>query len=131
MISSEIIKIASDTRNYGIKKKSLYVATCKNRLCGDRITVEVEISKNIIKKMHYETESCVFCEASASLLSKIIKKKTIKEFLSLADRVKKKKIVLTKKYQPFKKLFHFKHKERINCVMLPFDALQKAISKTI
>ena len=78
MISSEIIKIASDTSNYGIKRKSNYVATSKNRICGDRITVEVEISNNIIKKMYYETESCIFCQASASLLSKIIKGKSIK-----------------------------------------------------
>ena len=131
MISSEIIKIASDTSNYGIKKKSNYIATTKNRICGDKITVEIEMSKNIIKKMYYETESCIFCEAAASLLSRVIKKNTIKEFLLLANRVKKKKIILAKKYQPFKKLFNSRYKERINCVMLPFDALRKAISKTI
>jgi|TARA_B110000967_G_C18781864_1_gene508675 nitrogen fixation NifU-like protein len=130
MISSEIIKIASDTSNYGIKRKSNYVATSKNRICGDRITVEVEISNNIIKKMYYETESCVFCEAAASLLSKIVRKNTINEFLFFADSVKKKKIILSKKYLPFKKLFHFKYKERINCVMLPFDALRKAVFTT-
>ena len=131
MISSEIIKIASDTSNYGIKKKSNYIATTKNRICGDKITVEIEMSKNIIKKMYYETESCIFCEAAASLLSRVIKKNTIKEFLLLANSVKKKKIILAKKYQPFKKLFNSRYKERINCVMLPFDALRKAISKTI
>ena len=130
MISSEIIKIASDTSNYGIKRKSNYVATSKNRICGDRITVEVEISNNTIKKMCYETESCVFCEAAASLLSKIVRKKTINEFLLFADSVKKNKIILSKKYLPFKKLFHFKYKERINCVMLPFDALRKAVLTT-
>jgi nitrogen fixation NifU-like protein len=131
MISSEIIKIASDTSNYGIKKKSNYIATTKNRICGDKITVEIEMSKNIIKKMYYETESCIFCEAAASLLSRLIKKNTIKEFLLLTDSVKKKKIILAKKYQPFKKLFNSRYKERINCVMLPFDALRKAISLTI
>ena len=131
MISPEIIKIASDTTNYGIKKKSNYVASSKNRICGDRITVEVEISNNIIKKMYYETESCIFCEAAASLLSKIIKKNTIQEFLLLADSVKKEKIILVKKHQPFKKLFHYKYKKRINCVMLPFDALRKAVSIAI
>ena len=130
MISSQIIKIASDTTNYGIKKNSNYIATSKNRICGDKITVELEISNKIIKKMYYETESCVFCQASASLLSKIIKKKTIKEFLVLADNIKKKKIDPTKKHLPFKKLFHSKYKERINCVMLPFDALRKAVFTT-
>ena len=73
MISAEIIKIASDTSNYGIKKNSNLIATSKNKICGDKITIEIEVSKNKIDKMYYETESCIFCQASASLLSKIIK----------------------------------------------------------
>jgi len=131
MISSQIIKIASDTSNYGIKKKSNYIATSKNKICGDKITVEVEISNNIIKKMYYETESCIFCQASASLLSKIIKGKSIKELFLFVDDIKKKKIILKKEYQPFKSLLQLKHKERINCVKLPFNALLKAINCTI
>jgi len=132
MISSQIFKIASDTSNYGIKKKSNYLATSKNKICGDKITVEVEVSNNVIKKMYYETESCIFCQASASLLSKIIKKKSFKELFSLVEDIKKhdkkKNIILTKKYKPFKCLFQLKYKERINCVMLPFNALLKAIN---
>ena len=73
MINPEIIKIASDTSNCGIKKNSNLIATSKNKICGDNITVEIEIYNNKIKKMSYETESCIFCQASASLLSRIIK----------------------------------------------------------
>ena len=46
MISPEIIKIASDTSNYGIKKNSDLVATSKNRICGDKITIEIEVLNN-------------------------------------------------------------------------------------
>ena len=81
--------------------------------------------------MYYETESCIFCEASASLLSRIIKKKTIKESLLLINSIKKEKIILAKQYQPFKKLFQSKYEKRINCVILPFEALQKAVSLTL
>mgnify|MGYP006215806135 FL=1 len=120
MISQEVIKIASDTSNYGIKRNSIFVATKKNKFCGDKITVELEIKKKIIKKMNYETESCVFCQASASLLSKLIKnKKTNMLSLILESTIKRKK---------FKQLL--KNKERINCIMLPFEALQKAINNT-
>ena len=69
------MKIAADISNYGLKKDSNYIATSKNKICGDKITVEVEIKHKIIKKMNYETESCVYCQASASLLSKFIKNK--------------------------------------------------------
>ena len=72
MISPEIIKIASDTSNCGIEKKSNLVATSKNKVCGDKITIEIEVFNDKIKRMSYETESCIFCQASASLLSKYI-----------------------------------------------------------
>ena len=42
MISPEIIKIASDTSNHGIKENSNLTATSKNKICGDKITIEIE-----------------------------------------------------------------------------------------
>ena len=120
MINSQIIKFAADTSNYGLKKKSKFVATSKNKICGDIITVELEIIRNIIKCMNYETESCVFCQASASLLSKSIKNKNIKALTSILNA--------TKAEKRFKELL--KTKARINCIMLPFEALQKAIYNT-
>jgi len=131
MISTQIIRIASDTTNYGIKRKSNYLASSKNKICGDRITVEVEVHNNIIENMYYETESCVFCQASASLLSKIVMKKSIKELFLFIDDVKKKKTFVKKQYKPLKCLFQKKYKERIGCVMLPFNALMKAINTTV
>ena len=117
MISEQVIKFAADTSNYGIKKNSNFIATCKNKICGDKITVELEIKKKIIKKMNYETESCVFCQASASLLSKSIINKDAD--ISVLTEI-------TVKNKNFKKLLI--NKERLNCVMLPFEALKKAIN---
>ena len=119
MINPQIIKFATDTSNYGIKKNSNFIATSKNKICGDKITVEVEITKKIIKKMNYETDSCIFCQASASLLSKSIKNKNKNSILSFLSGLVRNK--------EFKNLL--KNKERINCVMLPLQTLQKAIDK--
>ena len=135
MISPEIIKIASDTSNCGIKKNSEYMATCKNKICGDKITIEIEIFNNKIQKMSYETESCIFCQASASLLSKIIKRSNIgslrNDVYEITKSYNKKKILLKKKYKPFRKLFQQKYKERFNCILLPFNALLKAVNNDI
>jgi len=135
MISAEIIKIASDTSNYGIKKNSNLIATSKNKICGDKITIEIEVSKNKIDKMYYETESCIFCQASASLLSKIIKNCNIENLRNDINELnmthKHKKIVLKKKYKPFRKLFQQKYKERFSCILLPFDALLKAANNVL
>jgi len=135
MISPEIIKIASDTSNYGIKKNSNHVATSKNKICGDKITIEIEISNNKIQKMFYETESCIFCQASASLLSKVVKRSNIESLKNDVNEInmsyKNEKIVLIKKYKPFRKLFQQKYKERFNCILLPFNTLLKAINNAI
>ena len=132
MISSEIIKIASDTSNFGIKRNSNLIATSKNKICGDKITIEIEISDNKIKKMSYETESCIFCQASASMLSKIIKKSNIEIVKSDVKEITMsywdKKNFLKKKYKPFRKLFQQKYKERYNCILLPFNTLLKVVN---
>ena len=135
MISPEIIKIASDTSNYGIKKNSDLVATSKNRICGDKITIEIEVINNKIQKMSYETESCIFCQASASLLSKIIKKSNIESVKNDVNEIsmsyKSKKITLKKKYKPFRKLFQQKYKERYECILLPFNTLLKVVNDIV
>ena len=135
MISPEIIKIASDISNYGIKKKSNLIAMSKNKVCGDKITIEIEAFQNKIENMYYETESCIFCQASASLLSKIVKNSNIENLKNDVNQInsshKSKKIILSKKYKPFRKLFQKKYKERFNCILLPFNALLKAVNNNI
>ena len=135
MISPEIIKIASDTSNCGIKENSSFIATSKNKICGDIITVEIEIFNNKVERMSYETESCIFCQASASLLSKIIRRSNIENLKKDVNEInmshKNKKIILKRKYKPFRKLFQQKYKERFNCILLPFNALLKAVNRDI
>ena len=135
MISPEIIKIASDTTNYGIKEGSNLIATSKNKICGDKITVKIDTTNNKIQKMSYETESCIFCQASASLLSKIIKKSNIKnlqnDLREITMTSKNKKIFLKKRYKPFRKLFQQKYKERFDCILLPFNALLKVVNTIV
>ena len=132
MINPEIIKIASDTSNCGIKENSDLVATAKNKICGDEITIEIEVFNNKIERMSYETESCIFCQASASMLSKVIKKSNINNVRDDINEIvilyKNKKIVLKKQYKPFRKLFQQKYKERFNCILLPFNTLLKVVN---
>ena len=135
MISTEIIKIASDTSNCGVKENSNFIATSKNKFCGDVITVEVEIYNNKVERMYYDTESCIFCQASASLLSKIVKRSNIDNLRHDINEINmslnSKKIVLKRKYKTFRKLFQQKYKERFNCILLPFNALLKVVNNVI
>ena len=131
MISKEIIRIASNTSNVGLNNQYSHKISLKNKLCGDKITLELIVLKKKILSMKYETESCVYCEASASLLSKKIKKlniQTIKnDFINLKKIFKNREIKIPKKFGDFKKLFNSDNFKRYNCLFLPFDAVIKAL----
>ena len=131
MINKEIIRIASNTSNVGLNNKYSHKISLKNKLCGDKITLELIVTKQKIISMKYETESCIYCEASASLLSKKIKKlniQTIKnDFINLKKILKKMEIKIPKKFADFKKLYNSDNFNRYNCLFLPFDAVLKAL----
>ena len=131
MISDEIIKIASNTSNVGLKKRYSHKISLKNSMCGDKITLGIVATKKKITSMNYETESCVYCEASASLLSRKIKNFNIKEFkndfASLKKISNKRNVKFPKKYIEFKKLLNSDNFNRYKCIFLPFDAVIKAL----
>ena len=131
MISKDIIRIASSTSNVGLNNEYSHKISLKNKFCGDKITLELIVLNKKILSMKYETESCIYCEASASLLSKKIKKfniQTIKnEFINLKNIFKNKKLKIPKKFADFDKLFNSDNFNRYNCIFLPFDAVIKAL----
>ncbi len=131
MINKFIFSQALNTSNVGLKNIYSHKATLKNSLCGDKITLELIAKKRKIFSMKYETNSCVYCEASASLLSKKIKnlniediKRDFKELKRISGEDKKN---LPKKFSDFKQLFNSDNNSRFKCIFLPFDAVLKAL----
>ena len=131
MINKEIIRIASNTSNVGLNNKYSHKISLKNKLCGDKITLELIVTKQKIISMKYETESCIYCEASASLLSKKIKKMSIQtiknDFISLKKISKANEIKIPRKFAEFNKLLNSDNFNRFGCIFLPSDAVIKAL----
>ena len=67
----DILKIASDTNNNKSIKNYTHHSKLKNSMCGDEMQIDLVIKKNKIIDFGYQGKSCVYCQASASLLSKI------------------------------------------------------------
>ena len=130
MIDTKIIKIASNTKYVGLKNNFTHKSSLKNSLCGDYIKVEFIANKSKIKSMRYETEACILCEASASLLANKINKirfDDLKKDLNNLKKIKKNKnLNYPLKFNELKKLLNKKTLKRINCVILPMEALFKA-----
>ena len=130
MINSKIIKIASNDKYVGLKNIFTHKCSLKNSLCGDFIKVEFIAKKSMIKSMRYETESCILCEASASLLANKINKFHIKDlrkdFTNIKKIKKNKNLNFPLKFKELNRLINKKNLSRLNCVILPIEALFKA-----
>ena len=132
MLTDKIIKLANNTKNYGLKNNFTHKVSVKNKKCGDKIIVELVLTKGKINSMRYITESCVYCQASASLLSNKIEKLDKNNLLKLDTLLKKsfkEKVSFAKKYSFLKQLFNKENYKRSDCILLPLNAILKAINK--
>ena len=78
-------------RNYGTLGHASHHAEGHNPLCGDHITVELDLEGETIGAIAFQGESCAICKASASMMTAAVKGKTradaetlIREFLAMA-----------------------------------------------
>ena len=67
----EILNIASNTENNRNVENHTHHTKLKNSLCGDVVKLELIIKNEKIIDFGYQGNSCIYCQASASLLSKI------------------------------------------------------------
>ena len=126
-----ILEIASYTENNKIIRNFTHKSKHKNPICGDEMEISLIVKNDVIKDMGYQCKSCVYCQASVSLLSRKIKEKKINEiktFISdgekLFDNVK---IGLEKHWKDFKELFNEKNLARKECLLLPLKTVLKAL----
>jgi len=130
MINPKIIKIASNSQYEGLKNIYTHKSSAKNKLCGDKISLELIANKTKINSIRYKAESCILCEASASLLANKMRHYSIKNIKKDINRLKKtivnKDYKIPLKFKEFKYLVDKNNLNRVNCVILPLEALLKA-----
>jgi len=118
--SKIIINHFKKPKNVGKIKNPDGVGEAGNLACGDLMKIYLKIKKNkegedFIENIKFETLGCIVAIANTSLLTAMVKGKTIKEALKIKkeDLIKK----LGQPLPPFK----------IHCSVLALDALKEAI----
>ena len=126
-----ILEIASHTENNKVLKNYTHKSKNRNPLCGDEMEISLIVENDVVKNMGYQCKSCVYCQASVSLLSRKIKNKKIEEIKSfvlisenLFDDVKN---TLEKNWNDFKELLNKKNAARKECLLLPLRTVLKAL----
>ena len=126
-----ILEIASNTENNKILDYHTHKSKNKNHICGDEMEISLVVKNNKVVDMGYQCKSCVYCQASVSLLSQNIKNKSldeIKDFINICENIfENTKVMLEKKWTNFKELFDKKNASRKECLLLPMRTVLKAL----
>ena len=126
-----ILKIASHTENNKILENFTHKSKNKNPLCGDVMEISLIVKNDVIKDMGYQCKSCVYCQASVSLLSRKIKNKKIneiKDFVTNGEKLfEDVKVTMEKHWKDFKIILDKKNLARKECLLLPLRTILKAL----
>jgi nitrogen fixation NifU-like protein len=132
----KILEIASNTENHKVIKNYTHQSKNKNPLCGDEMEISLIVKDNIIEDMGYQCKSCIYCQASVSLLSRWVIQLPIEKisaFLLKAEfffeeNFDQSKKINIKDLKDFKKIMNPENISRKECLLLPFKTLSKALN---
>ncbi|MDB2545755.1 iron-sulfur cluster assembly scaffold protein [Candidatus Pelagibacter bacterium] len=126
-----ILEIASHTENNKIIENFTHKSKNKNPLCGDEMEISLIVEEDVVKDLGYQCKSCVYCQASVSLLSRKIKDKKIeeiKEFIGNGEKLfEDAKVTIEKNWKDFKEILDKKNLSRKECLLLPLRTVLKAL----
>ncbi len=126
-----ILEIAAKTENNKILDNFTHKSKNRNPVCGDEMEICLVVKDNVVKDMGYQCKSCVYCQASVSLLSRKIKNKKIDEIKSFIHDAQNlfndTKVNLDKYWGDFIELFDKKNFSRKECLLLPLKTVLKAL----
>ena len=127
----KILEIASNTENNRIINNFTHQSKNKNPICGDEMEISLVVKNDTVIDMGYQCKSCIYCQASVSLLSQKIKNKNLDEirsFLKSCENIfENTKVVLEKNWNDFFELFDKKNISRKECLLLPLRTVLKAL----
>ncbi len=114
--SKKVIEHFQHPHNYGKIKNANGIGEEGSLVCGDVMRLYIKVGKNeIIEDVSFETMGCAAAIASSSVMTDLIKGKTIKQAL----KINNKDVIKKLGYLPSVK---------IHCSLLAIDALRAAIN---
>ena len=126
-----ILEIAAYTENNKVVENYTHKSKHKNPLCGDEMEISLIVKNDVVKDMGYQCKSCIYCQASVSLLSRKIKEKKVddvKKFIKVGEQLfEDAKVSMEKHWKDFKEILDKKNLSRKECLLLPLRTIAKAL----
>jgi NifU-like protein involved in Fe-S cluster formation len=103
-------------------------ATAANPICGDKVTLDLEVKNEVIVALGYEAKACVICQASASAMAAALEGQPQTQIAALRTALK---AMLSENGQAPDGFSDFEavrpYPSRHGCVLLPFNAALDAL----
>ena len=127
-----ILEIASNTDNNKILDKHTHKSKNKNPMCGDEMEISLLVKNNKVVDMGYQCKSCIYCQASVSLLSKNSINLSLEKVQNLINCAiyyfEENSSGFPKEWKIFNQIFNKKNISRKECILLPFKTISKALN---
>ncbi len=129
-----LLEHARHPRNSGRLKNPELSATVQNPLCGDELEMTLALEGKLIKDCKTIVRGCSICQASASIMSDIIIKKTIEEAIKTGrlfdENLRRENEDFSEIVEPLLPFLVLKsHRSRIKCMKLAWDALEECANQ--
>lgn len=132
LYQKEILRLAAEAAGAGRLDGPDASVTVKNPLCGDQITLDINVDGDRVTALAHHTRACVLCQASAALLATTalgLHAADCKTAAAdLAEYLEGKRAELGVDMRGFEVFAPvIPYGSRHTCVMLPFRALEQAL----
>jgi nitrogen fixation NifU-like protein len=120
-------------RNKGMVEHATHTVSLNNPLCGDEIDLQLRVEGGVIKQVGFIGRGCSISQASASMMTQLLKDRTVPQALALAERMSAMMqgddaAVQDKTLGELRALAGVsKFPVRIKCALLPWNALTDAL----
>jgi nitrogen fixation NifU-like protein len=132
LYQAELVARAREAFGKGRLTNAAATVTLDNPLCGDRVTIDLAREDGRVSAIGHEVKGCLLCEAAAATIAAFGRDKTPEELRGMRRAVSALMKDGTPAPESFSGLAVFtpvhKAKSRRDCVLLPFEALEKALA---
>lgn len=120
-------------RNKGTLAEPTHSVSLNNPLCGDEIDLQLKVDGDVIREVRFIGRGCSISQASASMMTQLLKERSVPEALALAARMSAMMqgdatAVRDKTLGELRALAGVaKFPVRVKCALLPWNALTEAV----
>jgi nitrogen fixation NifU-like protein len=129
-----ILELAKQGREAGRLEAPQASVTVDNPLCGDRVTLDLDLAEGRVRAVGHKVRGCLLCQAAAAVIGRrapgampAVLRTVARDLSDAIDRAPEAAGKSWPELAAFAPVHA--HKSRHECVLLPFEALIRALDQ--